>query len=406
VTTIPNDMRAYLAQFQRDSRTSAWRNVANAEKLTSEPFRGVTADGNVEPGLFALQSTGVSTEPVKAAAEAFLASLDPEARQRAQLPIDDINWRRWNNTHATLLRHGVAIAEMTEAQKQAAFGLMGAGLSARGLEVSRNIMKLNQVLGDITGRWEDFGGELYWVSIFGTPSMTEPWGWQWDGHHLNLNYFVLGDQVVMTPVFMGSEPVHARNGKYAGTRVMLPEQKAGLALFRALNREQQAEAVIMEGLPPELWVGAYRDNFEVRYEGTRVSEFSSTQRDLLLDVLDVYIGYLRPGHAEARLEEVKRYFDKTYFGWIGESEDNDQSVFYYRIHSPVILIEFEHPSASPVRPEVANLLKDGDTLGAGRHTQNHVHTLVRTPNGNDYGMDLLRQHHMRFDHSGGGHTPR
>ena len=40
-----------------------------------------------------------------------------------------------------------------------------------------------------------------------TPSETDPWGWQVDGHHLDINYFVLGDQVVMTPTFMWSEPV-------------------------------------------------------------------------------------------------------------------------------------------------------------------------------------------------------
>ena len=51
----------------------------------------------------------------------------------------------------------------------------------------------------------------------GTPSATEPWGWQLDGHHAIVNYFVLGDQVVMTPHFYGSEPVRAESGKYKGT---------------------------------------------------------------------------------------------------------------------------------------------------------------------------------------------
>ena len=50
----------------------------------------------------------------------------------------------------------------------------------------------------------------------GTPSATEPWGWQFDGHHAIINYFVLGDQVVMTPFFAGSEPVIATAGKYQG----------------------------------------------------------------------------------------------------------------------------------------------------------------------------------------------
>ena len=34
----------------------------------------------------------------------------------------------------------------------------------------------------------------------------------------------------------------------------------------------------------------------------------------------------------------------------------------------------------------------------------HIHTVIRTPNGNDYGRDLLRQHHRPFDHSRAGHT--
>src|SRR5262249_16919050 len=32
-------------------------------------------------------------------------------------------------------------------------------------------------------------------------------------------------------------------------------------------------------------------------------------------------------------------------------------------------------------------------------TRDHIHTVVRTPNGNDYGKDLLRQHYARHDHS-------
>jgi hypothetical protein len=36
----------------------------------------------------------------------------------------------------------------------------------------------------------------------------------------------------------------------------------------------------------------------------------------------------------------------------------------------------------------------------------HIHTVVRTPNGNDYGKDLLRQHYASFDHSSGVHVAR
>ena len=52
----------------------------------------------------------------------------------------------------------------------------------------------------------------------GTPSATEPWGWQFDGHHAVINYFVLGDQVVMSPHFAGSEPVIATSGSTRARR--------------------------------------------------------------------------------------------------------------------------------------------------------------------------------------------
>jgi hypothetical protein len=36
----------------------------------------------------------------------------------------------------------------------------------------------------------------------------------------------------------------------------------------------------------------------------------------------------------------------------------------------------------------------------------HIHSVVRTPNGNDYGKDLLRQHYARHDHSHPGSAHR
>ena len=69
-------------------------------------------------------------------------------------------------------------------------------------------MRLNQTLAELTGdNFDEYGEWHYYITVMGTPSATEPWGWQLDGHHAIINYFVLGDQVVMTPFFAGSEPV-------------------------------------------------------------------------------------------------------------------------------------------------------------------------------------------------------
>lgn len=64
-------------------------------------------------------------------------------------------------------------------------------------------------------------------------------------------------------------------------------------------------------------------------------------------------------------------------------------VFYYRIHSPVVLIEFDHQTPA----NLWHLAKDPSLPNP-----QHIHVVVRTPNGNDYGTDLLRQHYAQHPH--------
>jgi hypothetical protein len=349
----------------------------------AEPFTGITTDGTVRSGLFPLRSTGVTTKPVVQAAAAFLQALTPEQRAKTAYPVDDSEWRKWNNVHR-YARQGVSFTEMTDAQRASAFGLLQASLSAKGLEKSRNIMRLNETIAEITKRVEEYGEGLYYLTMMGEPSLSQPWGWQLDGHHLVINYFVRGDQVVMTPTFMGSEPVRADSGKYAGTVVLQDEQNKGLALMQALTPDQQKQATIQTDKTANNAVAqAFRDNLVVEYAGIKVSALARKQKEMLLSVIEEYVGNMRPGHARVRMEEVRAHLDDTWFAWIGATAPD--SVFYYRIHSPVILIEFDHQTPVALQgPKVP-----------GRQ---HVHTVVRTPNGNDYGRDLLRQHHAATKH--------
>jgi hypothetical protein len=171
-----------------------------AEAL-AEPFRGITTDGTVESGLFRIKSTGVSTEPVRQAARTFLAALTPEQKRKTTFPVDDLEWRKWMNVHR-YNRQGVSFQEMSEGQRTAAFGLLRASLSAKGLKLAQDIMKLNYTLGELNNdNFTEFGEWLYYITVMGEPSADQPWGWQIDGHHLVINYFVLRDQVVMTPAF-------------------------------------------------------------------------------------------------------------------------------------------------------------------------------------------------------------
>ena len=256
-------------------------------------------------------------------------------------------------------------------------------------------MRLNRFLGDLVGGPEVLGEWAYIFCLFGSPSESEPWGWQLFGHHLCLNCFVIGRQMVLTPCFFGAEPAYADTGPFAGTRLFEDEERAGLALMRSLSPGQRDRAIVAHSmvggdLPPgrrhfadNLHLGgAFQDNRIVPYEGLLASELSALQRRGLLDLCAAYVAPLPSGPLTARIGDIERHLGDTHFCWIGGFEE--ASPFYYRIQSPVVFIEFDHHAGVFLtNPEPAKF---------------HVHTIVRTPNGNDYGIDLLRLHYRHADH--------
>jgi hypothetical protein len=349
----------------------------------AEPFVGVTIDGKPISGLYAIHSTGVSTEPVRQAAKRFLEGLSESHRNRTRFPIDSTEWRDWHNVHRAP-REGVSFGDMNARQRELAVELFAASLSAKGLKKTKNVMKLNEHLAELVGKHDEYGEEFYFITVMGEPSATEPWGWQLDGHHLVINYFVLGDQVVMSPTFMGSEPVIG-SGKYAGVTVMQDEQDKGLAFMEALDEGQRRRAILGEKKTRNnSLAAAFNDNLVLDYAGLKASELDASQKKLLLEVIEEYVGNLSDGHAKIRMSEVESHLDETYSAWIGDT--GPDSVFYYRIQSPVILIEFDHQG--PIALE-----------GPKVPSRRHVHSVMRTPNGNDYGKDLLRQHYEAHRHN-------
>ena len=361
---------------------------SSEEKGLAEAYKGITTDGNLIPGLFAVRSTGVSTEPVRKAAAAFLGSLRAEQRAATLFDVNDSEWRKWMNQHF-YIRQGTGFKDMTDAQRTAALNLLRAGLSAKGLKLTQDIMKLNHTLGELTNNnFEEYGEGRYYLTVMGEPSAKKPWGWQLDGHHCIVNYFVLGDQVVMTPAFFGSEPVIAHAGKYKGTQVLQDEQAKGLAMINALTEAQRKKAILSVSKTGNNNLGeAFKDNFVLDYAGVKAAELTAKQKEQLVALIGEYVGNMADGHAKVKMSEVRKHLDNTWFAWIGGTETG--SVFYYRIHSPVLLIEFDHQLPAGLR-----------NLPGATRTPNleHIHTVVRTPNGNDYGKDLLRQHYQQHPH--------
>jgi hypothetical protein len=352
------------------------------------PFKGITTNGEVMPGLFEIKPTGVSTEPVRNAAAAFIQTLSPVQLARTIYPVDDVEWRKWMNQHF-YARQGICFADMNDSQRDAAFALMRASLSAPGFALTRNIMRLNETLAELSGDHDFLGEWLYYIQVYGKPSATDPWGWKLEGHHAIINYFVLGDQVVMTPLFIGSEPVKAPSGKYKGLEILQKEQNDGLAMLKALPDAQQKKAILnFSKSGNNNLTEAFKDNVVIDYAGLRTNELSAPARQRLRDLVALYVSNMDDGHARVKMDDVDRHIENTWFTWIGGCQPD--SAFYYRVQSPVVLIEFDHQRPANLRKFAA----DPD-----KPTQQHIHCVVRTPNGNDYGKDLLRQHYLSHPHT-------
>ena len=378
----------FVAYSQVPIEAFRQRSLAAEKTGLAEPFRGVTTNGTVEPGLFALRSTKVSTEPARTAAVAFLAALTPAQRQKTTFPVDDIEWRKWMNQDF-YIRQGMKFKDMSDPKRVAVFGLLKSSLSAKGLQLSRDIMRLNETLGELNNNdFVRYGEGEYWVTLMGEPSKDKPWGWQLDGHHLIINYLVLGDQVVMTPTFLGSEPVIATSGKYKGTTILQDEQALGLRLVQSFTPDQQKKVILESNKTKNYNLGeAFKDNLVLDYAGLPGSAMNAAQKQHLLNLIGSYVGAMDSGHAKIKMDEVRKHLDATHFAWIGGTEE--KSVYYYRVHSPVILIEFDHQNPVGLRH-----LSKAPTLP----DHEHIHTVMRTPNGNDYGKDLLRQHYLKHPH--------
>jgi Protein of unknown function (DUF3500) len=366
------------AQINLETLKERFAKIEN-ENL-NKPFEGIVTSNGLEKGLFPIKSTGVTTKPIKKAGETFLKSLTKEQLAKTQFEIQNNEWQKWANMDNGLYkRQGISIKEMSKEQRKLAFQLMQKALSAKGLQLSKDIMKTDQTLRELNNDDPIYDEELYFFTVMGKPSMTEPWGWQIDGHHLVINYFILGDQVVMTPTFMGGEPIITTSGKYKGNTLFQDEQNIGLKFMQSFSAEQQKQATLSpDKRRNDIQAEAFSDNKTIDFQGLPASQMTDEQKVKLLDLANQYISNMEAGHARVKLDDIKKHLDNTWFAWVGKTDKD--AVFYYRIHSPVILIEFDHQGAVGIKSQ------------SREATRNHIHTMVRTPNGNDYGKDLLKQH--------------
>ena len=173
------------------------------------------------------------------AATVFLASLDGAQRKAASFEFKDKERENWH--FIPMDREGVRFDALKPHQQHLAFGLLGTGLTQKGLMTATQIMTLEEILRSRGGDPKVRNTEKYNIAIFGSPSPTKPWGWRFEGHHLSLNFSLLGEKVVGLPAFYGTNPAELKKGPLKGMRPLGEIEDAGRKL---------AEDLIKAGMSP------------------------------------------------------------------------------------------------------------------------------------------------------------
>ncbi|WUS95228.1 DUF3500 domain-containing protein [Streptomyces sp. NBC_00708] len=376
----------YQAPFLRDL-LSYW------DGLYREPFIGLTSDGAVREGLYALPGTpppDPGDGPCEAAAR-FLGMLTPGELDAVRYAMDAPQWRAWSNPEFMVYRVGLRMEVLADDKRSAIHAILRASLSPEGYAQVSGAMELNGHLGELVGLPAVMNRHSYWFSLFGDPSSGirgEPWGWQLFGHHVAVNFVSVGGRHVIAPVFLGGEPALMDDEGHDREPLFATRERLALELAGSLTDAQRARAVVyasvLDPAMPEGRVhpaderhvaGAFRDNRVVPYEGITAGQLDEAQRDLLRRVVADFLHLMAEEQRELALAEYEAHTDETWFSWYGATDGSQP--FYFRIHSPVLIAEFDDHAGVWLRNKLP--------------ARFHVHTTLRHPNGNDYAKALIAQ---------------
>jgi hypothetical protein len=307
-------------------------------------------------------------------ARKFIASLTAEQRSKAEFKFDDEERFDWH--FIPKARKGLPMKELNEDQRKLAKDLLQTGLSQKGYLKATTIMTLENVLREMEkGSGPTRDPELYYFSIFGTPSAKDPWGWRLEGHHISLNFtLVKGTMVATTPSFFGVNPAEVRQGPRKGLRVLAAEEDLGRELVKSLDEKQRKQAIFDQTAPKEIVTANKVQIDPLAPAGIPVGQLTQSQMERFKKLLDEYLSRMPEDLATERLERLRQAgIEKIYFGWCGGMERGDPH--YYRLQGPTFLVEYD------------------DT----QNDANHIHTVWRDFNG-DFGRDLLREHYQTTSH--------
>jgi hypothetical protein len=299
----------------------------------------------------------------------FLSGLSTMQRNSATYEFDDEERLNWHFIPRP--RNGVPLKSMNENQIRYARELLQTFFSADGFQKSENVRGLETVLAgiEVNGRF-DRDPDLYFITVFGTPSFDGDWALRYEGHHQAFNWtFVGGQGVSSSPQFFGSNPAEVRSGPRQGTRVLSAEEDIARNLVTSLDASQATQAILNLETPRDIYTGAEKEIEPLDDQGIAFSALSSPQKQNLILLIQELVSTQPTVIAQARMATIREQgMDDIKFAWIGSTERGD--AHYYRVQGPGFLIEYDNT----------------------QNNANHVHLVWRDFTG-DFGRDLIRMHY-------------
>lgn len=324
-----------------------------------------------------------SSAQMASAAQALLETLDPSQREAVRFTFEANERGTWSFLPILVVApSGLLLKDMNDTQRKAVQDLLRASLSSQGYAKFIGAMRLDELLHELAQAQLDridedertpFQKALldtrdstnYAVAVFGDPRSAS-WGWRLAGHHAAANFTISEGRVAFTPTFLGSSPRVVETGPYAGTMVLPHEGDRGIELMEALAPAQQKKAWVADELADGIFSGPGRQTSLLEYEGLAASEIDADQKRLLRALVEEYVRNADFDAADAQLKAIADAgWGALWFSWRGPVDADGR--FYYRVHGPRLLIEYNRVDA------------------------NHDHSIVRDPR-NDFGSDWLGRH--------------
>jgi len=336
-------------------------NAQDNPPVTNATREDFVSDASFFIGTYIPPRDRHSPADMAAAGQAFVEALG-ELAPRGALKLDDPERGEWTNLPPRPDAGGVRLGELNSDQLKAACNLMAALFSPKGYDKLCQIMLGDDQLLPGGRRRQGIGTVDFAVMVFGTPSPTEPWAFQLDGHHLGVNVTVHGERVSLSPSFVGAQPevfeIAAQEYRPFGG-----ELDDAYSLIAKLSSEQRRQAVTSPQRG-EIRIGPGQDGKVPDVQGVPCAGFDEPQRAALAQLIANWVEMLPPAQAADRMKQLNEEIDQMYFSWNGAIDP--RSDMSYSIQGPTLIIEFA-------------------CQGRGDRPLDHLHSMYRDPT-NEYGQ--------------------